>query len=287
MVDISHTRQQLSILLLAAMLLAGKLWAQQVDVGVDAADPSVQVRVQDPDQRSAGVILGGLAAVTWKQTAVGNSPMYGVAPYADGTANDLRQRSYNPSTTNQLSSISSASTWSAAANASGYIASNEGRGSSISQSVKPPTKSGARKSIHWGEVTPGGMDIATLRNNLALANSAISNLNTANLGTGSDAELAFSHAGTSAVLLKATRRKMNQINSRPGRMQLNAFQKRAEAEEESVDRWQENAYKMATMEEERHESALLIRYGYGAQSAEKTRRKGGKTLSKKRWTKDR
>jgi len=115
--------------------------------------------------------------------------------------------------------------------------------------------------------------------NLGDPEFSAANLSATDLDMANGTQLASLATSDSTYSSRLTRRKVNQFSTRSNRSKTNTFQKREIGEESAAASWQQDSYKLSQLEEERHESSMLIRYGYNARNAREARRKGNSKLA--------
>lgn len=249
-------RPAIYVLLLGAFISTVLCSAQQVDPRTEGVDSSASFRVQDPDQRQPNVTLGGLASVAWKpQTAdKGNAWWYG-SPVSSERGNPKGKSQYIASYPD-FQTVRSSNT------------NTTGTGPSLAKVGKPFGRIGVRSvGTSISGLTPNA-------GNTSIAYLELARTNSTNMAAG-DSPLSFVQRTAAVYSMKGVRRRMSQFTTRTGRVRLDAFQQRAVAEEKRIADWQDDSYKKSLLEERRHESAMLVKYGYTARS-QRSRQKGKK-----------
>jgi hypothetical protein len=236
----------LSLVLLASILVPEFVRGQEVSVRVDPIDPTVNSRIQDTDTPGAP-FSGGTAAVTGAAMAEARS---------SGSSAPAQKRSA-VSRSNQFPSMIGLSTWGPSSlSAAASPAASSVQGSA--QNGSRWTKAAALRKLN-GTITTAQAESARAilaREEFSAAQSVAQN----------------------AAVTDLQLRKLKQAAVRPTRLRItNPFQSKADSSTAAL--WGGDKSSAFALAQQQHESGMLLHFGFNARSERKKRRPRGAATS--------
>jgi hypothetical protein len=260
---LSGTVVLIAVLMGAPAILLG----QQVDPSVPAIDPTAHARVQDPDQPLSPLLPGGSSAWT-------GQPIMSEVP--SSSAYRSYQKLVSASAASQFSGSTGASTWGPAAvtpstsstplNAGptpDLASTNTVRAHALSMTLRSKVGGSSRK-LNLETMTEQGQSTKAGPSQSGPSPEEIAEA------------LGVQQNGSSNSELKL--RKLKQANTRSARLRLNnPFQSRSDAA--TAGRWGADSSSTNAMAQQKHESGMLLHYGFNARTERKKHRRHGAAAS--------
>jgi hypothetical protein len=240
-------------LLIAAFVLApAVLSGQAVDPSLEAIDPSVNSRIQDPDHPDSPLLPGGSSSWTGQpimsQTQTAGASGAGQKPGSATSGTTIR--------TNQFPSLVGASAWGGSSLAV-----------SSSQTATTTTPEHVQTASRWMKTA------ASRRLNMM---TAAADVKSAKLGHSDDdfSEDALSIEQKQLADANLKLRKLKQAADRSKRSRItNPFQAKADAA--TAAHWGSDTSSARALAQQQHESGMLLHSGFNARTARRKRGHGG------------
>jgi len=225
------------------MLLPGGLLGQQVDPSVQPVDPSVNARVQDPDHPASALLPGGSSAWTGQ-------------PIMSQTASGPSQKGSGGKNV-QFPSLTGMSTW-GTLSVGDSSASNAADVPERARSVLPSTKTSLSRKLN--------MTVATVDLHSARSSSARDEL--------ADEENQLTRTSAAVELRKL--RQGTARSTRSARIRVtNPLSAKADAA--SAGRWHSDQSSAYALNQQEHESGMLLQNGFYDRSQRRRHRHHGTT----------
>lgn len=235
----------ISAVVAAFLLVPGVLSGQAVNPSVDAIDPAVHSRVQDPDQPDNALLPGGSSAWTG-QPIMSQTPTSG--------ASGAGQKPGTTTRTSQFPSLAGLSAWG---------------GSSLTPSSSQSATTSPERvqtASRWTKAA------ASRKLNVMMA---AADVKSAKLGHSDDdfSEDALSIEQKQLADANSKLRKLKQAADRSKRSRItNPFQARADAA--TAAHWGSDTSSARALAQHQHESGMLLHSGFNARTARKRRHRG-------------
>lgn len=240
----------ISFVAVAFMLVPAFLSGQQVDPSVQAIDPTVASRVQDPDQPDSPLLPGGSSAWT-------GQPIMSQTPSTGASSGSPQQQTGSPSKANQFPSLVGISTW----GPSSFGSSSSPNASAVQDALNV---TGAPAHSQGGSRSSRNM--FSRKPNITTASA---NQQSTRPGRSED-ELSVEQNQPSSSNLKL--RGLKRAAARQTRSRItNPFQAKADAA--NAGHWGADTSSAYAIAQQQHEAGMLLHYGFNARSDRQTRRK--------------
>jgi hypothetical protein len=292
----------INVVAAAFLFVPPLLSGQQVDPSVQAIDPTVPARVQDPDQPNNALLPGGSSAWT-------GQPM--MIPAASSGASGAVQGLGSASRASQFPSLIEMSTWTPSTSAAwagqSVMSPTPSLGSSLlsssgSSSGAPGAVQGSSGSVSQAAELQNPAGVSTWgRSSFSIASSlnasgsqgqlqsgvrwttaaALRKLSLLTPATAAEAartgrsqdellEEAFSVEQNRSSESTDKLRKLKQATARSARLRItNPFQSKADAS--TAPHWGSDESNSRALDQQQHESGLLLKSGFGARTARRKR----------------